>query len=342
MIALILFALVACGADEGTNVGGVESVPYVGLTTMAVINSTNAEDIATSAYETAGTGSSATEMGDIVGLSKPRAVAMAKVLNKAVSKINAAATGTITQNGIDCGGGGTMTMTLSGTETNFYGSIVFNDYYCLDGETANGSITISARANASGEITSMNMTFNSLTIASGGETSTISGSISATISASSMTMTFTSLTMASGVEDITIGGTIAMSESVSGGTITMNMVMRDNTLDKTYKVENFTMTVAEDIYGDETITISGKFYDHDNGYVTLTTTTAILVASGAEHPSSGEVVVTGAPFTEGGTDYTSAKMIFVDPTHYQVLADTNGDGDYVDATDYDSGILTYI
>jgi hypothetical protein len=102
----------------------------------------------------------------------------------------------------------------------------------------------------------------------------------------------------------------------------MDILLRDNSNNEVYWVRNYRIEVTEgsDSTGDYTdIVISGQFYNPDHGYITISTQTPIRVYD-----------------TDGGI--TKARLTFVSSTTYQVVADTDGDGDF---DDYDSGVLLW-
>lgn len=91
------------------------------------------------------------------------------------------------------------------------------------------------------------------------------------------------------------------------------------------KIENYQMDITTEGGYDE-ITINGRFYDPQFGYVDLETTTPLRIYAGDEYFDSGQLVVTGADGVVG--DPTRVRFTALTSTACQVEADTNGDGIY--------------
>ena len=84
------------------------------------------------------------------------------------------------------------------------------------------------------------------------------------------------------------------------------------------------------------VEVSGKYYDSDYGYVTITTLTPLCIYYNDSFPSDGVFVITGDTGIGGGS--TKAQLTVLSSTTYQVEADTNGDGTY----DWNSGVLDWL
>ena len=82
------------------------------------------------------------------------------------------------------------------------------------------------------------------------------------------------------------------------------------------------------------ISVTGRYYDHDHGYVDVSTEGPFRFYEDENGPSSGKLVLTGADGSEGGP--TMARMIVLDSETFQVDADTDGDGFF---DDYSSDTL---
>jgi hypothetical protein len=68
------------------------------------------------------------------------------------------------------------------------------------------------------------------------------------------------------------------------------------------------------------ISLSGRYYDPDFGYVDVSTTIPFILDYDAEWPISGELLCSGAG--------SAAILTVIDATSYIVDADRNGDGVY--------------
>ncbi len=281
---LLTMGLAGCG---GGGDGGGTELSYSGLTTQAVITPTNGEPIATNSYQN---GMSGNEIGGAVGViaeaegtstGDPRSLTLAHILKSAVDKIDttttsesldvgavgAAVTETSPAISGTCGGSSVYTITYDDVTGSFSGTFTFNSF-CEDNETISGSMSFSGQVNLS--------------------TASFSGAI---------TMTFSNLTVSSGGDSFTTKGTITFNDNNAGSIVmTMDLLLHDNTLDKTYHAANYTINEQLGV-GYTDITITGRFYDPDHGYVDLQTTTAFRTNNSDIWPSTGVMAMTG----NGGT-----------------------------------------
>ena len=115
---------------------------------------------------------------------------------------------------------------------------------------------------------------------------------------------------------------------------TTDMMVRDNDTGRVCKYENYQMDMAAgDTHAD--ITVNGRYYDPDYGYVDLETTTAFMTRYGDPYPAIGRLVLTGEKGAGGGS--TTARLTALSGNQCQVEADTDGDGVY----EYDSGAIPW-
>ncbi len=227
-------------------------------------------------------------------------VTLAKMARDTVSQANyATETYSDTISG-DCGGSASLTLIIDDTTYAVTGSFTFSNY-CTAGSTMSGSMTFTGSYNESTGEYSMTMTISGLSSESLGETFTMTGTIATTIGSTSSTMT-------------------------------MNLTAYSSTDLKVYKMENYTITISDySTYYD--MSFSGRFYDPDYGYITVSMPTAFRYSSGASTPSQGTMVMTGA-------NNVTAKMTTTSSTQYTIEVDLNGDGDYTD-TDESVGTFTW-
>ena len=180
--------------------------------------------------------------------------------------------------------------------SNFNGTMNFNSY-CSEGAVISGSVDFSGKLDVTDEeFLYLNLSFNDVSTVSGGDS-------------------FTST------------GTMNLDFTVSPETATVNMLMKDNVSGKVYKIENVFMTFKEDsdyVY----ITMSGRFYDPDYGYVDLSTPVPFRFYADDEWPSQGELFIDGNTGIAGGS--TSAELIAVSTSLCEINADTDGDGELDD------------
>ena len=111
------------------------------------------------------------------------------------------------------------------------------------------------------------------------------------------------------------------------GTETLTAIYRSPD-GKVYQVLDYQVTAVQATHA---LTISGRFYHPDYGWVEVTTAPGGLISSdcqGTYLPSSGWIRVTGANGTYG-------EMVPVDCTSYQVCYDLNdGTGSHCDLNYY--------
>ncbi len=292
-VAFLTLCLIGC--DSG---GGSGGLVYTGATLQATITEANGEKLATQAFEGGQTGGSVSfatlDGGGDSG--KPLTIALYKTLSTAVNEVDAA---TRTDPGIakaliavnetmigSCGGDASFSVTFDDVLLSFDGTLTFNDY-CEDQTTLSGSATFSGQfVDPVTGFGNINLSFNTLTVSSGTESQTVSGDVTISLSATS--------------------------ESV-----TMDIVVRDDTTNDVFWVNNFSLTVTAGA-GFEDIQLSGRFYDPVEGYVELSTPIALRTLDVDDYPSSGTLVATGV---NGDVTVTA-----LPGAAYQVDIDIGSDG----------------
>ena len=308
VIVLGLMTIVGTGGGGGG--GGDTPITYTGLETQATITDGNAEDLLNGAYEGGSIGTefdiNAIQSGESVHIGRPVALKVSRILEDSLRKVDFASgsggtfiggfyTVTGGEDG-NCGGDFDFEISVDETTGDFNGSFNFNDY-CEDGDTINGSVSFSGQVDT---------TTDELLI---------------------FTFSFNSLSFTSGSDSFTLNGNIAWDVTVSPITITMTMLLRDNSANKVYWVQSYTIELTEET-GYVDIDVSGRFYHPDYGYVTISTPTPLRINDGDDYPFQGILVVEGNTGTAGGP--TRARLTVIDNSEYQVDADTDGDGAYDD------------
>lgn len=308
IIALGLMTIVGTGGGGGGGGGASSGITYTGLETKATISDSNAEDLLTGAYEGGSIGTefdiNAIQSGESVHIGRPRVLKVSRVLESSLRKVDFAsrsgssfigAIKTLTGGDIgNCGGNFSYEISVDETTRAFNGSFTFNDY-CEDGDTINGSVSFY------------------------GEVDTTTDELL------KFTFSFNSLNFTSGSDSFTLNGDIAWDVTGSPATITITMLLRDNSTNKVYWVQNYTIEVTEGMNYVE-IEVLGTFYHPDYGYITISTPTPLRIYDADEYPSQGVIVVEGKDGVALGP--TRARLTVIDNTAYQVDADTNGDGTY--------------
>ncbi len=305
----------SCGGGGGGS-GIVTGDTYTGKSSQATVTKGNAQQIMQDAFldGMSGTGFAAAfgaiEANQIKKGSTPiysillkPAKNIARIVtnqsyNELPRSISAIQTEPISENG-ECGGSISGSMQIDTSTGSMTGSFTFSSY-CEMGTVSNGTVIFSGTVN------------------------TANGNLN-------ITMTFKDVTGVSSEEDLNIAmnGTIIMVSTGSSDSMTMNIYVRDNSIGKTYWMENFAITDSSNADQDE-MEISGKFYSPDYGYVTLSTQETFITLSDDYNPSEGILIATGA----GGT---KARLTALSSTTYKVEADTDGNGTY----DWDSGVLLW-
>jgi hypothetical protein len=312
--------IAGCGSSGGG--GGTSGLSYTGLTTAAAIDDTNASEIAANAYSSGNRGmvfgaigSAAVNGPDLqpAGPGRLLLIDVVRIFQHSLEEIDYSAASQNSASALHsasgtipgaCGGQGSYAIQVDDVTGAFSGSLTFSSY-CEEGTTINGKATFSGTV----DLDSEQLEFFS--------------------------MHFDSITGTSGSESFTLNGDVDVAVSGGSATMTMDMLIKDNTLDKVYKVEDYHLTVSEG-WNYASISASGKFYDPDYGYVTLSTESPLLIYSSGDYPSSGTLVLTGKTGSAGGP--TRARLTAISADTCQIQADTDGDGSY---DDYDSGIIPW-
>ncbi len=292
---VLIFFLASCGGGGGSSGsnGQTSTITYSGPTSQTTIDSTNAKTLATDSYDGGSLGGGfVSKPGNEENQSSLYSL-LYYFVNEIEQSINLDIRNkpfgkTVTVSDTVIGScGGTLTYSLTGDDTTGSLSGTFTaSNYCSLGITRNGSLTVSASYNSStGQISSITFTLDNYSISSPAKSYTITGT----------------LTLAS-------------------KTLTINITLKNNTTSKTGKIENLFYTVTSGVlYSD--ISISGRIYHPDHGYIDITTQTTFRIYSGSSYPSSGVLVITGA-------NNKSAKLTVISSTQYNISADLDGDGNY--------------
>jgi hypothetical protein len=296
--------LTACGGGGGGSAG----LSYTGVTTAAVISNSNAETLALESF-TSGTDASSTQAAAstvaVVNATsrKPDAGLLASRLFRSTRIASqellttSAGSGPRTLVSIQremtplsgsCGGSSLGSLTIDDVTSDVYASIVFSKY-CEGGVTLSGSMDFSLILDT------------------------------ASTDYGLMTMNYNNVRVSDGVENVAMSGSMSFDLMASDPTVTINLLMQDPA-GKVYKMQNFVITMVSDIdttgeYLD--VSMEGRLYDPDYGYVDLSTTLPMRVYMTDDWPSSGVYVLTG----EGGATVT----LTASPSGY--LADVDLDGD---------------
>src|SRR6185369_7099594 len=184
-------------------------------------------------------------------------------------------------------GSASYSITYDQKSGSFNGLVTFSQYAeTSTSATLSGPVSFSGVYNqATGSFTSMNMSMSSLTGIDGGESFTLSGN---------------------------------MSTSTGGATETMAMsvVIADNVSGRTYWMKDFTFALTGG-----SLSVTGTYYNPDDGYVVISTVTPLAVTDFEATPTSGRLLFSGSNGTKARLTFTSSGST--------VEADTIGNGTYV-------------
>lgn len=287
-----------CGGGDG---GTTSSVTYTGVTAQAVVTNENAEalletalnageglntayGVATSTDEASPSGLSLSELAKLLAnvAERPRMTAPESAIG-----VTSSFSDTIPG---DCGGTATFNGTYTYIEYPYSyteaGSVVFSNYCMTTSEgnvIQNGGATYSL-TDTDTEL-NLSLTSSNLMVSFGGETITYNMQYAANIDSDTSVMT-----------------------------VTMDADYRTQD-GKVYRVEDYQLVFANF----SSLTISGRVYHSDHGYVDITTPEALQFTFCGEiyRPTSGTLRVTGA---EG----TSAEFIAQGCDEYQVCVTDGG------------------
>jgi len=292
-----MFALlVGCSSDDGT-----APAAYSGVETQAAVTTANSSDFADATVDSADSGSNSANASAGEG---DRHALMMRFVGKLPSMVQHAETG---KESGSSGGASAAIQSSSDTVDGPCGGTMTTSF-SIDDVTFEwtGSISYSAYCEEPG--------------------SKMDGSVSFEGNLSSSTFTFGALTYSDATESFTLSGTMVMSgipgSTGSVYTFTMNMDVRDNNAGETVRMADMVMTVNEySSSGYDTVSMAGKVYHAEHGYVTVSTTTNITMYYNKEYPSAGVLVLTGS-------GNTSVRLTFNADGTYTKDIDENGDTTY--------------
>lgn len=310
---LFVVSLSSCGGGGGGTPSA--SSPYTGITTAAVITDNNAGEIALAAFQGGDLGAnSVIPLAPAGGgaVRQPAARPAALVLVRSVSKAAvtavlppAAAEGPsprapFTESGvIPDGQGGEARYTISGDDETgiFTGTFQFVHFQGDGGGTIDGAVAVSGTVTQN----SMHILFDFQSVhivdVSGGGDVTAAGTVDLTVS---------------------------MDPATETDTATLNLFFTDNVTRKTVWLSDYHLTtIAGAGYSD--VTLSGRIYLHDFGYVDIATPTPFRYPDGVTFPASGQMTVTGQ--ANRGVRLTANSQ-----TQCTLDADLDGDGLYDELT----------
>ena len=308
LISIFLLAIFCLSCGGGGGGGSANpSITYMGKTDQAVIDQKNAVDLAFGAFIGGEFGSDFDIFNSVVA-DYPEADRVIKLYD--VSKIFMEQLYGIDiynhigksravikeQDSIpgECGGSLSYTLEVDDVTGVFSGSMTFNNY-CDVNTTLSGNAEFSGQLDInSGDFLNFQLSINMVTLKSGNRNYTMDGDISFDMSDTSFTAS-------------------------------LDMLMKDNNSGQVYWANNYKLNTSEDVDFLD-ISLTGRFYHPAHGYVDLSTINMFRTCNSYEWPSSGQLQIVGK-------EDTKASLVVGSEYFFQVIADTNGDGEY----NYSSG-----
>ena len=289
---LVLF-LLGCGGGGG----GDSGVTYTGLTTPAVITNTNAKILAEGAIGGSSTGTAFGVVSDGQEIQpNPTILNVARILSNIVTQLDISPSSStlpgaiVTDSGSDpCLDGGSISFNLSVDDVTDDFSGTFNFINCAEGGTTiNGNTTVSGTINLNSSfIEVLNFTMNPVTVVSGAESYTMSGTVRTSVSGSS-------------------------------ATIVMDVRLRNNNTQMVEWINNLTISAVDNGSFLE-MTITGRYYHPEHGYIDIVTNLPFQINYADQWPYAGQMTITGASGSK-------ARVTAVSNTQYRLEVDPDGSG----------------
>jgi len=290
LFVAVAFGLAGCGGGSGG--GSSVDTSYKGSTTQATVTASNASALSVDAIQGAQNIAALDVLGKSVtdtSESSPLIPTIANILEDSIIRIlpksavakTVAGTAQDTVNGYS----GSYSYSVNANESTgaFTGSIRFNSYKEDQySPSISGYMSCYGIVNtATGNIVSINMSISDLQAASG-----------------------------------TLNGNIAISNGTTSTNMNISIVLLDNTDNKTYWLKDFSLVLTNGM-----MSISGTYYDHDYGYVVISTVIPLTVSTYSSIPTSGQLLFTGSNGTKARLTYTDSG--------YTVEVDASGNNTYV-------------
>jgi hypothetical protein len=126
-----------------------------------------------------------------------------------------------------------------------------------------------------------------------------------------------------------LDGEMSIDYSDSPVIVVFNAHAKDIDSERVYWLEDYSLILTERT-GDVEIEVLGTFHHPHHGFVNLATTDPFVVYEKDDWPASGQIVI------QGDND-TRAQLTAIDPLHFEVETDMEGDGTF----EWDSGVRTW-
>jgi len=312
LLVLVALSLSSCGGGGGSSSA---SSPYTGITTAAVITDNNADEIALAAFQGGDLGANAMVLlapagGDAVRqpAARPTPLSLVQTVSKAAMiavRPPAAAEGPslrapFTESGVIPDGlGGEARYTISGDNVTgvFTGTFQFVNFHGDGGGIIVGNVSVSGTVTQD----SIRILFNFQSV---------------------------QVVDVNGGSDVTAVGTVDLTASMvqvpETGAATLNLIFIDNITLKTVGMSNVVVGTSIGT-GTSDVTLSGRIYLHDYGYVVVATPIPFHYLDGSSFPSGGQMIVTG--MNDRGVRLTVDSQI-----QYTLGVELDGDALYDEVT----------
>lgn len=323
MVFILMFLVAGCGggggsSDSAKSGGVVDPAPsFKGATTQATVTAANAEDLALGGFEGGGAAAAISSVSKTAENSEPVAARNSSVLQliqalkQSTRRMDLPEKAVLLRKPAQAG---VLTKTLSKITARANNYQIQGD----NGGVASYSLEINdATGSFFGTVSYQGFTANSIVIDG---TTEILGTFDANRQqVSNLTLSFRSLKLRSGTSTFSLTGSLAWVYNVtaSSETLSMNMVLLDQASAKTYWFNNYGLVTVYSGNG-HSQTFSGRYYDHDHGYVDLSTKAPLVITSGTQWPIQGSLVFSGKLGTWGRLNFLAHTMV--------VEADTDGNG----------------
>jgi hypothetical protein len=295
--------LSTCGGGGGGGV--VDNVTYTGSTTPAVIVDTNAKTLAEGAITGSTTGIAFGVVSEEQEVQpNPTILDVARILSNSVTQLDISPSAStlpgaiVSDSGSDsCLDGGSISFNLSVDDVTGDFSGTFNFINCAEGGTTiNGNATVSGSLGGADFVISF--TFNPITVVSGTESYTMSGTVGTSV-------------LIAAVPPVTVS-------------ISMDVRLRNNNTQMVEWVNNLTISAVDNISFLE-MTITGRYYHPEHGYIDIVTNTAFQINVADQWPNVGQMTITGASGSK-------ARLTATSNTEYTLEVDADGDDTYETVT----------
>jgi len=297
---LVSIGLVALGLSGCGGGGGGLPAEYTGTTTQAVVTTTNAKSLSSSAYNVSQAANSLAALGKAVSDSNNTTSSLqlevASILENSLSEITP--TLKSTSKVVD------QAVSAQNTISGYSGTYS----YSINLETTNGA-TNGSLSFVQYKPSSTSAIING-TISFSGTYNQTSGSFS------SFNMTLSRMSATSSSVNVNLSGNLAMSTNGTTKTMTMTLAATDSVNNRTFLIKDYSWQLTGN-----SLTVSGVYYDPTYGYVIVSTATPLTVSAYYSTPSAGRLLFSGS-------NGSKARMTF-SSNSYTVEADSAGNGTFV-------------